>query len=218
MAVSLGTRPIRVLIADDQTLFRSGLARLLTEVPDIKVVAVAGDGAEAVRRVDERSPDVVLMDVKMRTLGGIEATRLIVSKHPSVRVLILATIATDTHVVEALRAGAAGYILKDSALSAVASSIRAVVASGSVISNTVIDQMLAMIGSNGGRSEDGLTPREMEVLKLIARGMPNKQVAFQLKISDKTVRNHLCHIYEKLEIFDRAQLVLYAVRKGLVDL
>lgn len=220
MERSVETKPIRVLIADDQTLFRSGLARLLDEFGDLEVVAEATDGADAVQKARELKPDVVLMDVKMPNLGGIEATRQIADELPEVRVLILTTFATDVYVLDALRAGAAGYVLKDSSTESIGASIRAVVASERVMSGPVATRVLAMLTGEASSKEyyDGLTPRELEILKMIAGGMGNKQVAYRLKISEKTVRNHISHIYEKLEIYDRSQAVLYAVRKGLVDL
>jgi DNA-binding NarL/FixJ family response regulator len=211
---------IRIVIADDQTLFRTGLARLLDEVQDLQVVAEAPDGAEAVRIVEEQKPDVVLMDIKMPNMGGIEATRQIVQRRPETRVMILTSFETDVYVLDALRAGASGYVLKDSSPDAIASSVRAVVSSERVMSTPIANRVLAMLTGETSSKEyyDGLTPRELEILKMIAGGMANKQVAYRLSISEKTVRNHISHIYEKLEIYDRSQAVLYAVRKGLVEL
>jgi DNA-binding NarL/FixJ family response regulator len=211
---------IRIVLVDDQTLFRKALARLLAETSDLQIVGEAGDGAEAIRVVGEHKPDVVLMDLQMPTLGGVEATRRLRDEHPEVKVLILTTFETDAYVLEALRAGAAGYVLKDSPPDAIASSVRAVLSSEKVMSTPIADRVVAMLTGETTTQQyyDGLTTRELQVLKMIAGGMANKQVAFQLKISEKTVRNHISHIYEKLEIYDRAQAVLYAVRKGLVEL
>jgi DNA-binding NarL/FixJ family response regulator len=211
---------IRIVLVDDQTLFRKALARLLAETSDLQIVGEAGDGAEAIRMVGEHKPDVVLMDLQMPTLGGVEATRRLRDEHPEVKVLILTTFETDAYVLEALRAGAAGYVLKDSPPEAIASSIRAVLSNEKVMSTPIADRVVAMLTGETTPQQyyDGLTTRELQVLKMIAGGMANKQVAFQLKISEKTVRNHISHIYEKLEIYDRAQAVLYAVRKGLVEL
>ncbi|MDQ6774408.1 MAG: response regulator transcription factor [Candidatus Dormibacteraeota bacterium] len=220
METSVATGQIRVLIADDQTLFRSGLARLLQEFPDISVVAEAVDGEDAVEKAAKHRPDVVLMDVKMPRLSGIDATRRILADRDDVKVLILTTFSTDVYVLDALRAGAAGYVLKDSPTEAIASSLRAVVAQERVLSGSVANRVLAMLTGETDSREyyDGLTARELEILKMIASGMGNKQVAYRLQISEKTVRNHISHIYEKLEIYDRSQAVLYAVRKGLVEL
>ena|SRR2546430_680212 len=214
------TDTIRVLLVDDQTLFRSGLARLLAAQPGLQVVGEAGDGGEAVRQVEALEPDVVLMDIRMPDVDGIEATRLITRARPSTRVLILTTFHTDSYVLDALRSGACGYVLKDSAVEAIASSIQAVMTSERVISGPIAQRMIGMLtGETSARDfYDGLTARELEVLKMIASGMPNKRIAYKLQISEKTVRNHISHIYEKLDIYDRSQAVLYAVRKGLVDL
>ncbi len=213
-------RMVRVLIVDDQTLFRSGLARLLATQPGLQVVGEAGDGAEAVQLVQRLDPDVVLMDIRMPEVDGIEATRRIVRARPDVRVLVLTSFHTDAYVLDALRSGASGYVLKDSTIEAISSSIQAVIGSERVVSGPIAQRMVGMLtgGLPAREFYDGLTAREVEVLKMIASGMPNKRIAYKLGISEKTVRNHISHIYEKLEIYDRSQAVLYAVRKGLVDL
>ncbi len=211
---------IRVLVVDDQTLFRSGLVRLLNTQEGLTVIGEATNGSEAVRMVTSLRPDVVLMDIRMPDMDGIEATRQITTASPGTRVLILTTFHTDAYVLDALKAGASGYVLKDSAVEAVASSIQAVMSSERVISGPIAQRMVGMLTGDSPNRDyyDGLTPRELEVLKMIASGMPNKRIAFRLKISEKTVRNHISHIYEKLQIYDRSQAVLYAVRKGLVEL
>ncbi|TMC71200.1 MAG: response regulator transcription factor [Chloroflexi bacterium] len=213
-------RVVRVLIADDQTLFRSGLARLLEEDPRITLVGQAVDGLDAARKVGALKPDVVLMDLKMPGLDGAEATRKIISENPDVKVLILSTFDADSYVLQALRAGASGYILKDAEPAAIASSIMAVLSGERVMAGAVANRVLDMLTGASTPKEfyDGLTAREVEILKLMATGQANKQIAFNLKISEKTVRNHISHIYEKLQIYDRAQAVLYAVRKALVEL
>jgi DNA-binding NarL/FixJ family response regulator len=209
----------RVLIVDDQTLFRSGLARLLDEDERVNVVGEAGDGLEAIQKVSSLKPDIVLMDLKMPNLDGIEATRKIVAEHPDVKVLILTTFEADNHVIQALKVGASGYILKDSRPDAIVSSILAVAAGERVMSGAVASRVLEMLTGNSTPKEfyDGLTVREIEILKMLASGMANKQIAYKLKISEKTVRNHVSNMYEKLQIYDRSQAVLYAVRKGLVE-
>ena len=219
-AAAESTACVRVLIVDDQTLFRSGLARLLSTQPGMLVVGEAGNGAEAVRMAERLEPDVVLMDIRMPELDGIEATRRILRSRPGVRVLILTTFHTDAYVLDALRSGASGYVLKDSAVEAISTSIHAVMGSERVVSGPIAQRMVGMLTGDAPTREfyDGLTAREIEVLKMIASGMPNKRIAFKLGISEKTVRNHISHIYEKLDIYDRSQAVLYAVRKGLVDL
>jgi len=218
--VTLNTQTVRVLIADDQTLFRVGLARLLEEDPRVEIVGQAGDGAEAVKLAGSVTPDVILMDLKMPNLDGIEATRQILAKYPSVKVLLLTTFEADNHVIQALKAGASGYILKDSRPDSIVSSLLAVMAGERVMASAVANRVLEMLTGTTTPKEfyDGLTGREIEILKLLAGGMANKQIAYKLKISEKTVRNHVSNMYEKLNIYDRSQAVLYAVRKGLVEI
>lgn len=218
--VSSDVRAARVLIADDQTLFRSGLARLLDSEDRVSVVGEAADGLEAVKLAASLKPDVVLMDIKMPGLDGIEATRRIVAESPKSKVLMLTTFEADNHVIQALKAGASGYVLKDSQASAIVSSILAVVAGERVMASAVANRVLEMLTGATTPKEfyDGLTAREVEILKMVATGMANKQIAYKLKISEKTVRNHVSNMYEKLGIYDRAQAVLYAVRKGLVEI
>ncbi len=214
------TKPVRVLIADDQTLFRAGLARLLNADPRVTVVAEASDGVEAVRRCREVAPDVVLMDVKMPNLDGIKATEQITASMPGVPVLVLTTFEADSQVLAALRAGASGYVLKDSTPEAIISSIFTVISGERVMAGPVAQRVLDMLTGDTTPKDfyDGLTAREIEILKLIAGGSANKQIAYKLSISEKTVRNHISNMYEKLQIFDRSQAVLYAARKGLVQL
>jgi DNA-binding NarL/FixJ family response regulator len=218
MSVATDVRP-RVLITDDQTLFRSGLAKLLEADKRIEVIGEAGDGEEAIEMVDSMSPDVVLMDLKMPNLDGVEATARITQAHPEVKVLVLTTFDADNHFIQALKAGASGYVLKDSEPDAIVSSILAVVSGERVMATAVANRVLDMLTGTVTPKEfyDGLTPREIEILKLLAAGMANKQIAYKLKISEKTVRNHVSNTYEKLGIYDRSQAVLYAVRKGLVE-
>jgi DNA-binding NarL/FixJ family response regulator len=212
--------PARVLITDDQTLFRSGLARLLEEDPRVQVVGQAVDGADAIEKVDALNPDVVLMDIKMPSLDGVEATRRITAEHPQIKVLVLTTFDADSYVLQALRSGASGYILKNSQPSAIVSSILAVVSGERVMASEVANRVLDMLTGTSTPKEfyDGLTAREVEILKLLASGQANKQIAYRLRISEKTVRNHVSNMYAKLQIYDRSQAVLYAVRKGLIEL
>jgi len=210
----------RVLIADDQTLFRSGLARLLQEDARVQVVGQAADGLEAVSMVATHKPDVVLTDLKMPNLDGMEATQRIVSEYPGVKVLILTTFETDSYVLQALRAGASGYVLKESQPDAIVTSILAIMAGERVMAGAVANRVLQLLTGATTPKEfyDGLTSREIEILKLIAAGKANKQIAYKLSISEKTVRNHVSNMYEKLGIYDRTQAVLYAIRKGLVEI
>jgi DNA-binding NarL/FixJ family response regulator len=218
--VKTSTRTARVLIADDQTLFRSGLARLLDVDDRVSVVGEAVDGLEAVKLASSLKPDLVLMDIKMPNLDGIEATRRILADNPKVKVLMLTTFEADNHVIQSLKAGASGYVLKDSQADAIVSSILAVVSGERVMAGAVANRVLEMLTGATTPKEfyDGLTAREVEILRMLATGMANKQIAYKLKISEKTVRNHVSNMYEKLDIYDRAQAVLYAVRKGLVEI
>lgn len=212
-------RAIRVLIADDQTLFRAGLARLLDEDPRVVVVGQAVDGGDAIKQAATLKPDVVLMDVKMPSVDGIEATRKILEADPGVKIIILTTLETDSQVIQVLKAGASGHVLKDSSPQAIVSGIVAVMSGERVMASTVANRVLEMLTGATTAKEfyDGLTAREIEILRLLANGMANKQIAYRLKISDKTVRNHVSNTYEKLGIYDRSQAVLYAVKKGLVE-
>jgi len=217
MTVAIGVA--RVLVVDDQTLFRAGLARLLDEDPRVEVVGQAVDGRDAVKQAAKLKPDVILMDLKMPNVDGIEATRQIVEADPAVKVVVLTTFETDSQVIQALKAGASGYVLKDSSAQAIVSSIVAVMSGERVMAGAVANRVLEMLTGTTTPKEfyDGLTSREIEILKLLASGMANKQIAYRLKISEKTVRNHVSNTYEKLGIYDRSQAVLYAVRKGLVE-
>jgi DNA-binding NarL/FixJ family response regulator len=213
------TQAVTVLIVDDQALFRAGLAKLLESDPRVHVVGQAADGAEALKQVGALKPGVVLMDLKMPNVDGIEATRRIMAQYPDTKVLVLTTFDADNHVIQALRAGASGYLLKDSQPSAIVSSILAVMVNERVLASAVVSRVLDMLTGAATPKEyyDGLTAREVEILKLLATGQSNKQVARRLEISEKTVRNHVSHMYEKLQIYDRSQAVLYAVRKGLIE-
>ena len=217
--MTVATGAARVLVVDDQTLFRTGLASLLAQDARVEVVGQAVDGADAVKLAARLKPDVILMDIKMPNVDGIEATRQIIEAAPGAKVLILTTFETDSHVIQALKAGASGYVLKDSSAAAIINSIVAVMSGERVMASAVANRVLEMLTGTATPKEfyDGLTNREIEILKLLAGGMANKQIAFRLKISEKTVRNHVSNMYEKLSIYDRSQAVLYAVKKGLVE-
>jgi DNA-binding NarL/FixJ family response regulator len=210
----------RVLIVDDQALFRSGLARLLAEDPLVEVVGEAVDGVEAVEQAARTNPDVVLMDLKMPRLDGVQATQEILAANPQVKVLILTTFEATSDVLRALRAGASGYVLKDARPDAIVSSILAVKAGTRVLAGPVTERVLEMIGGDSASrgSLNGLTTREVEILKLMSAGLANSQIAVNLKISGKTVRNHVSNMYAKLQVYDRSQAILYALRKGIVEL
>lgn len=212
---------MRVLLADDHTLLREGLRRSLEDA-GVEVVAEAADGEEAVRLAGDHRPDVVLMDVSMPRLGGVDATRAIRSDYPEVEVLILTMHADASVVNDAVRAGAAGYLVKDCTTDDIVAMLHAVANGEASLSPDLASSMLAEAQRTGDTSlaSDGplLTPREEEVLNQIADGASTPEVAAALFISTKTVRHHLSSIYEKLESRDRTQAVLRAVRMGIIRL
>jgi DNA-binding NarL/FixJ family response regulator len=216
------SRPIRVLIADDQPLMRQGFRLILGAQPDIEVVGEAADGAEAVRGVAATNPDVVLMDIRMPGLDGIEATRRITSA----RVLILTTFGHDEYVVDALRAGASGFLLKDATPEELTHAVRVVAAGESLLAPAVTTTLLARVlpalghePTAAGQERAGrlseLTEREVEVLRLVATGRSNAEVASVLYVSEATVKTHVSHILAKLGLRDRVQAVVAAFEAGL---
>lgn len=215
---------IRVLIADDQAVFRRGLYVVLGTEDDIDVVAEAEDGEEAVARAEETAPDVVLMDVRMPRVNGIEAARRIRETLPSTKILMLTVSDEEEDLFEAIKAGANGYLLKEISVEEVASAIHSVMAGESRISPSMAAKLLSEFTSLAKVAQEKenlpapvLTARELEVLKLVARGMSNKDVADELYISENTVKNHVRNILEKLHLHSRMEAVMYAVRKRLLD-
>jgi DNA-binding NarL/FixJ family response regulator len=212
---------IRVAIADDQQLFASGLARIISAQPEVEVVGEARTGREAVELCLETEPDVVLMDISMPEMDGVTATRKIREVLPRTRILILTVHTDDGHVFQGIKAGAQGYLLKDCTPEDLARAIRTVHAGDTIMAQDVAQKMLLTfesIQSEEAELTPHLTERELEVIKALAQGMSNKQIAQALHISEKTVRNHASNIYKKLHIYDRTQAVIYAIRRGLVDL
>lgn len=217
----ISSETIRVAIADDQQLFSGGLARIIGVHPDIEVVGEAHTGEEAVALCLETEPDVVLMDISMPVMDGVSATRKIRKVLPRTRILILTVHTDDGHVFQGIKAGAQGYLLKDCTPEDLTRAIRTVYAGDTIMAQDVARKMLMTF--EGIQNEEAeitphLTEREIEVIKALAQGMSNKQIAQTLHISEKTVRNHASNIYKKLHIYDRTQAVIYAVRRGLVDL
>ena len=214
---------IRVLIADDQRAVREGLAMLVGLTNDIEVVGTAANGVEAVRLAHDLSPDVVLMDLRMPELDGAEATKEIRARHPDTRVLVLTTYADDASLFPALQAGARGYLTKDASAEEIERAIRAV-ADGHThldpeIQQRLVDALLKPQAAETSDSEplpDDLTTREAEVLKLIAAGLSNAEIATALVVSNATVKTHINHILQKTGARDRAQAVRYAYQHGLV--
>ena len=210
---------IRVAIADDQRLFVNGLARIIDVQPDMEVVGEAHTGEEAVSLCLEVEPHLVLMDLSMPVMDGVSATRRILSLLPRTRVVILTVHTDDAHVFQGIEAGAQGYILKDCTPEDLTRAIRTVYSGDTIMSQDI--QMKMLNTFEGIRTEAQIAPRlterELEVIKVLARGKSNKEIAWSLGISEKTVRNHASNIYKKLHIFDRTQAVIYAIRHGLVD-
>jgi two-component system NarL family response regulator len=201
-----GGEPIRVVISDDHDLFRRGLRMVLEAEDDIQVVAEAADGQEAVARVEELAPDVVLMDVRMPRMGGIEATRLIRQLFPATRIIVLTVSDEEDDLYGAVKAGANGYLLKEVSIEEVADAVRAVVAGQSLISPALASKLLAEFSGPPKALDDPLvssprlTEREVEVLKQVALGQENAQIAAQLGVSESTVRNHVANILTKLQL------------------
>jgi DNA-binding NarL/FixJ family response regulator len=212
---------LRVLIADDQTLVRGGFRMILGAEPEIEVVGEASDGAEAVALTNEVHPDVVLMDVRMPVMDGIEATRRIVrGREHDPRVLVLTTFDLDEYVYEALRAGASGFLLKDAPEEQLVSGIRIVAEGGSLFAPAVTRRLIERFAGSAPRECPpalvDLTPRELEVLQLVARGLSNAEIAAELVVSEHTAKTHVAHILDKLDLRDRVQAVVIAYESGLV--
>jgi DNA-binding NarL/FixJ family response regulator len=233
------TWPIRVLVADDQRVVREGLVMVLGLLDGVEVVGTASDGAEAIAMAAELHPDIVLMDLKMPRCDGVQATRTLREQQPDVKVVVLTTYADDKSVIDALRAGARGYLTKDAGSEQIREGLRQVFADGAVIDPAVQRHLLDAIGaapaaepapssgsssgassgpSSGGRGgelPDGLTPREAEVLTLIASGLSNTEIAERLFVTEGTVKSHVNHLFAKIGARDRAQAVTYAYHNGL---
>ncbi|MFI9502458.1 response regulator [[Kitasatospora] papulosa] len=218
------TEPVRVLICDDQVLIRTGLATIIDAQPDLEVAGECGDGRTGVELAGKVRPDVVVMDIRMPVLDGIAATRLLAGAgvpHP-VKVLVVTTFNLDEYVYEALRAGASGFLLKDAPPDRLLHGIRTVAAGAALLDPDVTRQLVgryaARIRPTGGTDPDiPLTPRELEVLRLIAEGLSNSEIAASLVISRETVKTFVSRILTKLGLRDRVQAVVYAYRQGLVS-
>jgi DNA-binding NarL/FixJ family response regulator len=210
---------LRVVIADDQPMMRAGFRAVLEATGNITVVAEAGTGEEAVRVATQHQPDVVLMDIRMPGMDGIEATRRL----PTQRVLILTTFGLDEYIIDALRAGASGFVLKDAPTAEVVAAVRAVAAGDAVLSATVTRQLLDQVArrlpapvSRDSGALDTLTEREQEVLRLLASGLSNAEIATALVVSEATVKSHVSGVLGKLGLRDRVQAVIYAYETGII--
>ncbi|MEV6923574.1 response regulator transcription factor [Dactylosporangium sp. NPDC051485] len=208
---------IRVLLADDQRVVREGLALVLGLLPDVEVVGAAADGQEAVELATRLRPDIVLMDLRMPRCDGVEATRLLARDLPEVRVVVLTTYSDDRSVLDALRAGARGYLTKEAGGDEISAALRRVLEDGAALDPAVQHHVLNALAKPVERLPDGLTPREAEVLGLVAAGLSNAEIAERLFISEGTVKSHINHLFAKIDARDRAQAVAYAYRHGLAD-
>jgi DNA-binding NarL/FixJ family response regulator len=214
---------IRVLICDDHALFRRGLVMVLESEDGIEVVAEAEDGEDAVAKAEDSAPDVILMDVRMPKMSGIEATRAIADAVPTAKILMLTVSDEEEDLYEAVKAGATGYLLKEISIEEVANAIRAVTTGQSLISPSMASKLLSEFNNLAKQAQQKvlaprLTDRELQVLKLVAQGLSNREVAEQLFISENTVKNHVRNILEKLHLHSRMEAVVYAVREKLLDI
>jgi two-component system NarL family response regulator len=220
-----GNEAIRVLIADDSPLFRRGLIVVLGTEDDIEVVAEAENGEDAIQKAEETAPDVVLMDVRMPRVNGIDAARSIKDGSPATKIIMLTVSDEDDDLYEAIKAGANSYLLKEVSVEEVPEAIRAVVHGQSLISPSMASKLLTEYTSLARRAEEkqqfpspGLTSRELEVLKLVARGRSNREIGEELYISENTVKNHVRNILEKLHLHSRMEAVIYAVRERMPNI
>lgn len=212
---------IRILVVDDQRLFRESLAGVLGMEPSFEVVGTAGDEWRTIELARQLLPDVILMDVKMPYPDGIAAIRQIKIESPKSRIILLTTFMVDRYIFDSLEAGASGYLLKDTSTAGLACAIRAVYAGEPIPVPSMASRMMQLLrkqNADKGQRNDCLTVREMETLVLVAKGMVVKEIARTLAICEKTVRNHIGNIYRKLGVYDRSQIALYAVKKGLIDM
>lgn len=207
-------RPIRVLIVDDHPIVRDGLQGILAGNPDFEVVGQAANGTEAVRQTQAVRVDVVLMDLRMPEMGGVEAIKLLRRRSPDTHILVLTTYDTDTEVLSALEAGATGYLLKDAPREDLVRAVKAAHRGESTLSPAVASRL---VGRVRGSETGALSPRELEIIKIIADGANNREAAAKLFVSEATVKTHLLHIFEKLGVRDRAAAVAEAYRRRLIS-
>ncbi len=213
---------VRVLVVDDQAMMRAGLCALLDDEPGIEVVGEASDGQQALRAVRARRPDVVLMDIRMPGMDGLEATRRLIEEGTPARILVLTTFDLDEYVFAALRAGASGFLLKDAPAEQLIDGVRVVAAGEAMLSPSVTRQVVREFARLPPATDrlpaalNQLTPREMEVLRLLAKGRSNPEIAAELVVGETTVKTHVAHVLMKLGLRDRVQAVVFAYESGLV--
>ena len=211
-ALAIRTEPARVLLVDDHALLRTGVANIINQEADLRVIAEAGNGVEAIAAWDRHRPDVTLLDLRMPQMEGVEVVRLIRERDPSALVIVLTTYDTDDEISRALKAGAKAYVLKDITADALVDCIRDVLAGKTYLAPAAAAKLAE------GVTRVQLTPRELSTLKLLAEGKANKEIASALGISERTVKTHLAHLFEKLAVTSRTEAVKVATRRGLVRL
>ncbi len=215
--------PIRIFLADDHTLFRKGIRMLMEQMQDIEVVGEAASGQEVVEQARELVPDVILMDIQMPVLSGMDATQRILQENPHIGVILVTMFDDPESVFSGMRAGARGYVLKEAEPEELRRAIEAANRGEVILCPIIAKKVLQIFGGDGKRHQTGLpyeelTQRELQVLQLAADGLINKEIAEKLVISEKTVKNHIANIFSKLQVNDRTQAILHALRKGLVTL
>lgn len=209
---------IRILLAEDQAMVRQGLKMMIETAPDIQVTGEAMNGKEAVELCGTHSFDLIIMDIRMPVMDGLEATRIILSRWPECKVLILTTFNDDEYALEALKSGAKGYLLKDADTAELIRSVRSCLAGGLVLEDHVAANILPKLirQPEPEKVEESLTPRELEIIRCIGEGRSNREISAELALSVGTVKNHISIIFDKLELRDRTQVAIYAIRHGLV--
>ncbi|ARU60097.1 DNA-binding response regulator [Tumebacillus avium] len=207
---------VRVVLCDDHTILRDGLRNLLNSEDDLEVVGEAADGKQAIELVESLQPDVVIMDINMPGLGGVEAVERLIAKYPSLRILILTMFNQDEYLFRTMQAGACGYLLKDSPVTEVIDAIRTVMQGGSVLHPDLTHKLLASYREKEKPDGEKLSPREHEVLTTLVKGLSNKEIAEHLFISETTVKLHISNIYRKLGVKSRSQAIMHAVKEKLV--
>ncbi|SIO10148.1 response regulator [Agromyces cerinus] len=208
---------IRIVVADDHPIVRAGIVGLLETEPGLEVVGVAADGAEAVSVAASERPDLVLMDLRMPHIDGAAATARIVAEVPGTRVLVLTTYETDDHILAAIEAGASGYLLKAAPQAEIVAGIRAVAAGETVLAPSIAAKLVSRVRAGAASAAPpSLSPRELEVLRLVAEGRSNPEIARALFIGEATVKTHLLHVFEKLEVSDRTRAVTRAMELGII--
>jgi DNA-binding NarL/FixJ family response regulator len=212
---------IRILLCDDHTILRDGMRNLLNSEPDLEVAGEAADGAQAIEQVRELRPDVVVMDINMPGLNGVDAVERLTAEFPDLRILILTMYNHDEYLFRTIRAGARGYLLKDSPVSEVIDAIRKVMTGASVLHPELTDRLVASYRQGKDKEQESgekLSPREQEMLAALVQGLANKQIAEQLFISETTVKLHISNLYRKLGVKSRSQAIILAVKEKLIDI